>query len=51
MNKIFLALTGNIGSGKSTVLQLFEELGFTCFNADKMVHHMFKNEHKYYHTE
>lgn len=45
---MFLGLTGNIGSGKTTVLSLFETKGFACFNADKMVHAMFYRTHHFY---
>ena len=31
-------LTGDIGSGKSTVLQLFGDLGFETISADAIVH-------------
>ena len=31
---IKIALTGNIGSGKTTVMKLFEQYGFPVFNSD-----------------
>ena len=31
---IKIALTGNIGAGKSTVSKIFEEYGFPVFNSD-----------------
>ena len=33
-----LAITGGIGSGKSTVLELFEKAGYNVINMDKMAH-------------
>jgi dephospho-CoA kinase len=33
-----IAITGGIGTGKTTVLQCFERLGYEVFNADKVVH-------------
>lgn len=33
-----IALTGGIGSGKSTVCKEFEKLGIPCFSADKATH-------------
>ncbi len=34
------ALTGGIGSGKSTACQIFKELGATVISADKLVHQL-----------
>ena len=31
---ILVGLTGGIGSGKSTVINYFKELGITCYQAD-----------------
>ena len=31
---ILVGLTGGIGSGKSTVINYFKELGTTCYQAD-----------------
>ena len=31
---ILVGLTGGIGSGKSTVINYFKELGITCYRAD-----------------
>jgi len=36
--KIVLGLTGNIGTGKSLVLRMLQELGATVIDADKLVH-------------
>ena len=33
---ILVGLTGGIGSGKSTVINYFKELGITCYQADDM---------------
>jgi len=32
---ILVGLTGGIGSGKSTVINHFKELGVNCYQADK----------------
>jgi dephospho-CoA kinase len=48
MKNIFLGLTGNIGSGKTTVLNLFHSKGFRVLNADEMVHGMFVANHPFY---
>ena len=32
---ILVGLTGGIGSGKSTVINYFKELGITCYQADE----------------
>lgn len=45
---MFLGLTGNIGSGKSTTLKLFEFHGFKIFSTDEMVNCMFKKEHQFF---
>lgn len=37
---IRVALTGGIGTGKSTTLALFERLGVPCLNADAVVHQL-----------
>ena len=36
--KYLIGLTGNIGSGKSTVLRMLEQLGAKAVNADVLVH-------------
>lgn len=43
-----LAITGGIGSGKSTVLKLFEEKGFTIISADKVAHSLLKSNSPYF---
>lgn len=41
MGKIY-AVTGGIGSGKSTVCKIIEELGYTVFSADKVYKELLK---------
>lgn len=38
------AITGGIASGKDTVAKIFESLGIEVFDADKIVHEVFKND-------
>ncbi len=40
-----IALTGNIGCGKSTVGELFRELGAYVFDADRIIHTFYKKGH------
>ncbi len=37
-----IALTGNIGCGKSTVARMFEELGAYTFDADRIIHSLYR---------
>ncbi len=37
-------ITGGIGSGKSTVCQVFETLGIPVFNADLAARHLLEND-------
>ncbi len=41
-----VGLTGDIGSGKSTVLKLFEEAGFSALSADAIVHDLLREDHE-----
>ena len=41
---IFLGLTGNIGSGKSTVAQIIEAEGIPVINSDKVVHKLYAED-------
>lgn len=45
-----LAITGGMGTGKSTVLDLFEKNGFIVVNSDKEVVSLFSNEYENYHA-
>ena len=39
-----IAITGGIGSGKSTVSDILTEYGFTVYNADKIYYELLKND-------
>ena len=39
-----LGLTGSIASGKSTVLQMFAELGVPVFSSDEIVHELYRTD-------
>ena len=41
---IKVGLTGSIGTGKSTVLKIFKELGAYVIDADEVVHSLYKRE-------
>ncbi len=43
-----IALTGNIGSGKSTVAELFKECGFYVFDADLIIKGFYEEKGKVY---
>ena len=38
------AITGSIGTGKTTVANVFKELGFVIYDADEMVHELYKDK-------
>lgn len=40
-NKLFVAITGGIGSGKSTVAGIIRELGYPVFSADAIAHNIY----------
>ena len=40
-NKLLVAVTGGIGSGKSTVLQMFAKLGYPVFSADAIAKNIY----------
>ncbi len=42
-DQIIIALTGGIGSGKSTALQAFAELGWRCLSADQICHDLYRD--------
>ena len=43
-----IGITGNIGSGKSTVAKIFEDYGFNYLDADKAIHAYYKQGHQVY---
>ena len=43
-NKLYVAVTGGIGSGKSTVMQIIKEQGYPVFSADEIVRHIYEEE-------
>lgn len=43
-SKPVIAIVGGIGSGKSTVAKLFAQSGGALFDADAVVHELFKDE-------
>ena len=45
----FLVITGGMGTGKSTVLNLFEQNGFFVINSDKEVVYLFSSNYEKYH--
>jgi len=40
----FVGLTGGIGSGKSTALQILERLGAACLSTDRVVHELYDSD-------
>lgn len=43
-NNVLIALTGGIGSGKSTALEIVNKLGYKSFNADLIYKQLLNNE-------
>jgi len=43
-NNLFIAITGDIGSGKSTVIDFFIKKKITIWKADKVVHELYSQE-------
>ncbi len=41
-----VAITGSIGTGKSSALRYFKSLGYPCISADDIVHHLYQCDHK-----
>ena len=48
MNKV-LGITGGIGSGKTTVVQMFKEIGIPVYNADTEAKKLMQSSHKIKH--
>lgn len=42
--KIFIAITGGIGSGKSSVLNIIREMGYSVFSADAIASNIYDDE-------
>ena len=40
----FVAITGSIGCGKTTIAQMLRKQGFFVFDADKWVKHIYYNK-------
>ena len=40
--KVVIGLTGNIGTGKSLILRMLQELGVMVIDADKLVHQLMR---------
>lgn len=47
---MIIAITGSIGSGKSTVSEYFKDLGYPVFDSDKMVHAYYEQGTSFYHA-
>ncbi len=41
-----IAITGNIGSGKSEVIKFLKSLNFRCISSDKIISSLYNNETK-----
>ena len=46
MKPIVIGLTGNFGSGKSTVARLFQKKGASVLDADKLAHEVFQKKNR-----
>ncbi len=42
--KVAIGLTGSFGSGKSTALKIFKELGYETYSADEQVNKLYKDK-------
>lgn len=42
--KLYVAITGGIGSGKSTVCDILRSLGYEVYSADQISHELYKDE-------
>ena len=38
------AITGSIGTGKTTIANIFKERGYRVYDADKMVHDLYEDK-------
>ena len=43
-NKVFVAITGGIGSGKSSALACIKSMGYPCFSADEFGRGIYKEK-------
>ena len=41
--KIYIAVTGGMGSGKSTVMRMIAECGYPTLSADEVAHHIYED--------
>lgn len=48
--KIYIAVTGGMGSGKSTVMRMIAECGYPTLSADEVAHHIYEDEKVYHDT-
>lgn len=50
-NKIYVAVTGGIGSGKSTVLNILKQMGYPVFSADEIARNIYDDPEVFLRTE
>lgn len=49
-NKIVIVITGSIGTGKSTAVNIIKDLGFHVLDSDKIVHEGYNKDNELYHN-